>query len=152
MRVTAVLRPYGSFRYSWELSVCVEAETPSELRDCEAWSQPHRRHVRAVPMADWTPPDRQQLAKEASPELFDKAVEVMLLFDRPFCFNALNADQCRYTYRLQLERTAIVDELVERLNLADHIDTVTVTIEALQLESEYQKLSMTSRRKSELHG
>ena len=41
---------------------------------------------------------------------------------------------------------------MERLNLADHIDTVTVTIEALQLESEYQKLSMTSRRKSELHG
>lgn len=152
MKVTAVLRPYGQLRDDWELYVSVEPETPTELRDCEAWSQPHRRHVRAVPIADWHPPDGRHLIREAPPELFNKAIEVMLLFDRPFCFNAIAADQGRYSYRLQLEKNAMVDGLVERLNRADHIDTVTVTIEALLLESEYQKLSMTSRRRSELHG
>jgi hypothetical protein len=151
MRVTARLKPFGSHKGNHELQVVVEAETPGELRDCEAWCQPHRRHDRAVRLEDWVEPNASWISvgHEASPLMHDRAIAVMLLFDRPFCFSGIDAEEFRYRYRLQLEQSPLVDQLVERLGKADHIDMVTVTIEQLLLESQAQLLATTSRRRSQ---
>lgn len=152
MRVSAWLKPFGNSKGGFELQVLVEAETPTELRDCEAWCQPHRKHERAVRMEDWvpSPPGVRFAEREAAAELHEKAIPVMLLFDRPFCLDGIEAEEYRYRYRLQLEDSLVVEHLVERLGRADHIDMVTCTIEQLLLESESQKLSTTSRRRSQL--
>ena len=136
----------------WLLRLTVEAETPSELKDCETWSSPHRRHVRAIHVEHW-PADISIQKWDALPdELYDKTHEVMLLFDRPFSWNVMEAGENCYGFRIEIERTPVVEAVYERLQRADHIDAVTLAIEALLLEAETQKLSYTSRRRSESHG
>jgi hypothetical protein len=154
MEVSAVLKPFGQSPKgggTCELQVSVIAETPRELKDCEAWCKPHRFHAKAIPLQDWVEPEAEPFNAQRKPslELYDKAVEVMLLFDRPFCFSSFNADEFRYGFRLQLEPGVIVDALVDRLGRADHIDMVTASIEALLLEAEAQQLSATGRRQSQ---
>lgn len=79
-------------------------------------------------------------------ELHDKAIEVVLLYDKPFTMR-LTADGSTYVYSVQIEKSPVTAWLLERLDGCRHFDVVTGVLEMLTLEAELQKIAGAGLRR-----
>lgn len=143
------LDPFGAFTDLYQLKVELRPEVPHEIADCEAWCWPHRRHARAIPAQDYQEPEitsvKGMKAQEMT-ELHDKAIEVVLLYDKPFTLRC-SADGSIYTYSVQIEKSPVTVWLLDRLEGCRQFDVVTGVLEMLQLESELQKIAGAGLRR-----
>ena len=143
------LDPFCSFTDLYQLKVELRPEVPHEITDCEAWCWPHRRHQRAIPADQYQEPEATPglaLKAQEMTELHDKAIEVVLLYEKPFTLRC-SADGSTYVYNVQIEKSPVAVWLLDRLKGCKQFDVVTGVLEMLQLESELQKIAGAGLRR-----